>query len=60
MATAQDVPLRNPIDGEARGFLVFLPVYKSGLPHDSVVTAPEPLGVIAGVFQTATLFDAHP
>ncbi len=59
MATAQSIELRNPIDGKRTGFLVFLPVYKSGLPHDNVMTRRRNIrGVIAGVFQTSTVFDA--
>jgi diguanylate cyclase (GGDEF)-like protein len=59
MATVQNVQLRNPIGGKRPGFLVFLPVYKQGLPHDSVETRRRNLlGVIAGAFQTGTVFDA--
>ena len=58
MAIAQDVQLRNPIAGKSRGFLAFLPVYNTGLPHDSVAARRRNLiGMIAGVFQTATVFD---
>ncbi len=38
MATAQNIELRNPIDGKRAGFLVFMPIYKPGLPHDNVMT----------------------
>lgn len=59
MATAQGVQLRNPIGGKRPGFLVFLPIYKAGQPHDDVVSRRRNLeGVIAGVFQTDTIFDA--
>jgi len=58
MATAQNVQLRNPIEGKRAGFLVFLPVYKPGLPHDNVLTRRRNVqGVIAGAFQTSTVFD---
>jgi len=59
MAAAQDIQLRNPISGKRAGFLVFLPVYKAGEPHDTVPSRRRNLeGVIAGVFQTDTIFDA--
>jgi diguanylate cyclase (GGDEF)-like protein len=59
MATAQDIELRNPIDGKRAGFLVFLPAYKPRLPHNNIVTRRQNVeGVIAGVFQTATVLDA--
>jgi len=59
MATAQNIELRNPIAGKRAGFIAFLPIYQRGARHDSVESRRRDLkGVIAGVFQTATLFDA--
>ena len=59
MATAQNIQLRNPIDGKREGFLVFSPVYKPGLPHGTVASRRRNLeGVIAGVFQTDAIFNA--
>jgi diguanylate cyclase (GGDEF)-like protein len=59
MATAQNVELRNPIDGKRAGFLVFLPIYKQGYSHDSVLTRRRNVeGVIAGVFQTSAVLDS--
>ena len=51
--------MRNPIDGKRSGFLAFLPVYKRGLPHDTIETRRRNLmGVIAGVYQTDAVFNA--
>ena len=59
MATAQNIELRNPIAGKRAGFLAFLPIYQRGVRHDSLESRRRDFkGVIAGVFQTATLFDA--
>ncbi len=59
MATAQNIQLRNPIGGKRPGFIAFLPVYKPGTLHDSIVSRRRNLeGVIAGAFQTSTVFDA--
>ncbi len=59
IATAQNIQLRNPISGKRSGFLVFSPVYRQGLPHDSVETRRRNLeGVVAGVFQTTRVLDA--
>jgi diguanylate cyclase (GGDEF)-like protein len=59
MATAQNIELRNPIWGKRAGFLVFLPVYKAGVPHDNVMARRRNVaGVVVGVFQTSTVFDA--
>jgi hypothetical protein len=59
MATAQNIQLRNPIGGKKSGFIVFLPAYKRGQSHDSVVNRRRNIErVIAGGFQTATMFDA--
>jgi CHASE1-domain containing sensor protein len=49
MATAQNVLLRNPIGGDRWGFFVVVPVYRPGLPLDSVEARRRNiLGVIVG------------
>ena len=59
MATAQNIMLRNPIDGQREGFLALIPVYRHGSPLDSLdERRRNTLGVIAGVFQTASVFGA--
>jgi hypothetical protein len=59
MATAQNIQLRNPIGGKRPGFIAFLPVYKPGTLHDSIVSRRRNFeGVTAGAFQTATVFNA--
>ena len=59
IATAQGIQLRNPIGGKRPGFIVFLPVYRKGLPHDDVESRRRNLeGVVAGGFQTSTVFEA--
>ena len=59
MATAHDVQLRNPISGQHRGFFAVLPVYRKGVPTDSVEERrANTLGVIVGAFQTAAVFDS--
>ncbi len=45
--------------GSARGFFAVLPVYRKGVPTDSVEERrANTLGVIVGAFQTAAVFDA--
>jgi CHASE1-domain containing sensor protein len=47
----RNIQLRNPIGGKKSGFIVFLPVYKRGQPHNSVVSRRQNIeGVIAGGF----------
>ena len=59
MATAQGIMLRNPIDGLREGFLAMIPVYRHGLAVGSIDDRRRnTLGVLAGVFQTAAVFDA--
>jgi diguanylate cyclase (GGDEF)-like protein len=59
MSTAQDVLLRNPISGQRTGFMAVLPVYRKGLPIDTLVERrANTLGIIVGAFQTAAVFDA--
>jgi diguanylate cyclase (GGDEF)-like protein len=59
MATAQDILLRNPIGGARPGFFVVVPVYRPGLPLDSVeARRSNILGIIVGAFQTTAIFDA--
>jgi len=59
MATAQNILLRNPIGGQRPGFFAVLPVYRKGVPHSTVDERREnTLGLIAGAFQTAAVFDA--
>jgi diguanylate cyclase (GGDEF)-like protein len=44
--------------GDRNGFLVFLPVYRSGLPHDTVEGRRSNLvGFVEGVFQTGKLIE---
>jgi diguanylate cyclase (GGDEF)-like protein len=58
MATAQNVLLRNPIGEERPGFFVVVPVYRQGLPRDSVETRRRNiLGIIVGAFQTGAVLD---
>jgi hypothetical protein len=59
MATAQNIWLRNPIDGSRSGFLAFLPVYQQGLPIDTVEQRRRNTrGMVVGVFQSDAVFDA--
>lgn len=59
IATAQNVTLRNAISGQREGFLAVIPVYRQGMPHDSVEERRDnTLGIIVGVFQTAAVFDS--
>ena len=59
MATAEGIQLRNPIDGLREGFLALIPVYRHGLPLESLdERRRNTLGVIVGVFQTVAVFDA--
>ena len=59
MATAQNIWLRNPIDGSRSGFLAFLPVYTQGMPNDTVEQRRRSThGVIVGVFQIDAVFNA--
>jgi len=59
MATAQNVLLRNPIGGDRSGFFVVVPVYRPGLPLDSVEARRRNiLGIIVGAFQTGAVLDA--
>ena len=59
MATAQNIQLRKPIGGLRGGFFAVLPVYRKGVPTDSIEERREnTLGVIVGVFQTAAVFDS--
>jgi CHASE1-domain containing sensor protein len=59
IATAQNVLLRNPIGGERPGFLVVVPVYREGMPTDSVeARRRNVLGIIVGAFQTGAVLDA--
>ncbi len=59
MATAQNIWLRNPIDGSRSGFLAFLPVYKQGVPTDTTEQRRRNTrGMVVGVFQIDALFNA--
>jgi diguanylate cyclase (GGDEF)-like protein len=59
IATAQNIWLRNPIDGSRSGFLAFLPVYKQGLPIDTIEQRRRNTrGMVVGVFQIDALFNA--
>jgi len=58
IATAQNILLRNPIGGERPGFLVIVPVYRHGLPQDSVETRRRNnRGIVVGAFQTGAVLD---
>ncbi len=59
MATAQGIELRNPIGGARPGFFVVVPVYRPGVPIDSVEARHDNiLGVLVGIFQTKAVIDA--
>ncbi len=59
MATAQNIWLRNPIDGSRSGFLAFLPVYNQGVPNDTVEQRRRNTrGMVVGVFQIDAVFNA--
>jgi diguanylate cyclase (GGDEF)-like protein len=58
MATAQGVSIRNPIQGQREGFIAVIPVYRQGVPHDTVENRRRnTLGVIATAFPTSAAFD---
>ena len=59
MATAQNLQLRNPIGGVRPGFIVMVPVYRSGARLETLVERHDNiLGVIVGAFQTHAVVDA--
>ena len=59
LTTAQNVQLRNPIGGLRSAFFSVVPVYRKGMPHESVAERRQnTLGVIVGAFQTQAVFDA--
>ncbi len=59
LATAQNVQLRNPIVGQRSAFIGVLPVYRKGMPLETVADRREnTLGMIVGAFQTAAVFNA--
>jgi diguanylate cyclase len=59
VTAAQNLTLRNPIGGVRRGFLFFVPVYKSGVPIETMEERHNNiLGVVVGVFQTSAVMDA--
>ena len=59
MTIAQDVFLLNPFDENRMGFIAFLPVYRQGVPHDTVIERRRNItGVLAGVFRTAKVLDS--
>ncbi|MGZ8415451.1 MAG: CHASE domain-containing protein [Methyloceanibacter sp.] len=59
LATAQNVQLRNPIVGLRSAFIGVLPVYRKGMPLETVADRREnTLGMIVGAFQTAAVFNA--
>src|SRR6202040_1716643 len=60
----QDQPASSPTlvlhsgDGDRNGFFVVLPVYRLGLPHDTVEDRRNNLvGYVQGVFQTGVLIE---
>jgi diguanylate cyclase (GGDEF)-like protein len=58
MATAQGIRIRNPISGLRDAFLAFIPVYRHSADIESMEERRRnTLGVIAGAFLTATVFD---
>jgi diguanylate cyclase (GGDEF)-like protein len=58
LATAQNVKLRNPIGGLRSAFFGVLPVYRKGVPHETIAERRDnTLGVIVGAFQTTAVFD---
>ena len=58
MTIAQDVVLLNPFDENRMGFIAFLPVYRQGVPHDTIIERRRNItGVLAGVFRTAKVLD---
>ena len=58
MSTAPEVVLRHNGVGDWRGFFVALPVYRQGLPHDTIADRRSNLlGIIGGVFQTNAMID---
>jgi CHASE1-domain containing sensor protein len=57
-AASQNIVLRRG-EGNRNGFLVALPVYKPGLPHDTVEERRRNLsGFIQGVFQTGVMIES--
>jgi diguanylate cyclase (GGDEF)-like protein/PAS domain S-box-containing protein len=58
-ATSSVINLQGGV-GDRRGFLVMLPVYKYGLPHDTVETRRQNLvGLIQGTFQLSVMIESH-
>jgi diguanylate cyclase (GGDEF)-like protein/PAS domain S-box-containing protein len=58
IATSANFVLRSG-DGDRNGFFVVLPVYRQGLPHDSVQDRRSNLiGFVQGVFQTGVMIDS--
>jgi diguanylate cyclase (GGDEF)-like protein len=59
MATAQNIWLRDPINGQRSGFLVFLPVYKQGASSEGLdERRRNTLGMVVGSFQIDALFNS--
>ncbi len=59
VATAQNIQLRNPINGLRPGFLVMVPVYRASQPTGSVeARRRDILGIVVGVFQTNAVISA--
>ena len=58
MAAVNGLTLRTTNGTDRFGFFVALPVYRAGLPHDTVEERRANLtGIIGGVFKTATVMD---
>jgi diguanylate cyclase (GGDEF)-like protein len=59
MATAQDILLHTPDGQERHGFFAALPVYRQGLPHDSLADRRRNLlGILGGEFDAERVIDA--
>ena len=59
MATALDIAMHTSSGVSRRGFFVALPVYRKGVPHNSVEARRRNLlGILGGVFQTTVVLDA--
>jgi len=58
MAAVNGLSLRTTTGTDSSGFFVALPVYRAGLPHETVEERRANLsGIIGGVFKTATVME---
>jgi diguanylate cyclase (GGDEF)-like protein len=59
MSTAQNIRLRNPINGRRAGFLAIIPVYRQGFPHATVEDRRRnTLGIVVAGIQIDSIFNA--